>query len=62
MTENASVPRPPPPHHHPPPTTTTTTQVGRKPFNIKESESLQYALMQLQEAPGFQDPRWALCK
>lgn len=31
--------------------------VGRKPFNMKESESLQYAFMQLQDAPGFRDPR-----
>ncbi|GAB4817123.1 hypothetical protein N2152v2_004169 [Parachlorella kessleri] len=32
--------------------------VGRKPFNIKESESLQYAFLGLQDAPGFRDPRW----
>ncbi|PSC73234.1 calcium calmodulin-dependent kinase type IV-like isoform A [Micractinium conductrix] len=32
--------------------------VGRKPFNIKESENLRYALLPLQEAPGLKDPRW----
>ncbi|KAL4857802.1 Calcium/calmodulin-dependent protein kinase type IV [Chlorella vulgaris] len=32
--------------------------VGRKPFNIKESESLRYAMMALTEAPGLKDPRW----
>lgn len=32
--------------------------VGRKPFNIRESENLRYALMSLQEAPGLKDPRW----
>ncbi|KAL4448604.1 hypothetical protein ABPG75_005823 [Micractinium tetrahymenae] len=32
--------------------------VGRKPFNIKESENLRYAVTPLQEAPGLKDPRW----
>ncbi len=41
-----------------------SSQVGRKPFNIRESENLRYALMSLQEAPGLKDPRcvreWAV--
>ena len=32
-------------------------QVGRKPFNIRESENLQYASLSLQAAPGLKDPR-----
>jgi hypothetical protein len=35
-------------------------QVGRKPFNIRESESLRYAFLSLSEAPGLKDPRCAL--
>eukprot|EP00887_Chlorella_sp_A99_P004147 scaffold23.g4147.t1 len=31
--------------------------VGRKPFNIRQTERLQYAFMRLAEAPWFQDPR-----
>ena len=31
--------------------------VGRKPFNMKETENLQYAFMRLRDAPGLQDPR-----
>ena len=38
---------------------TRTPQVGRKPFNIRESESLRYALLPLQSAPGLKDPRCA---
>jgi len=32
--------------------------VGRKPFNIAESENLKYGKMSLAEAPGLKDPRW----
>ncbi len=32
--------------------------VGRKPFNIEDSEKLRYAKMGLAAAPGFKDPRW----
>jgi len=32
--------------------------VGRKPFNINESENLKYVRMQLSDAPGLKDPRW----
>ena len=31
--------------------------VGRKPFNISDSESLSYCHMKLTECPGMQDPR-----
>ena len=41
----------------PPPQPTPLRQVGRKPFNIKQSETLQYAFMTLQDAPGLSDPR-----
>ena len=33
--------------------------VGRKPFNISDSESLSYVHMDLEQCPGMQDPRWA---
>jgi hypothetical protein len=32
--------------------------VGRKPFNIEDSEKLKYAKMGLGAAPGCKDPRW----
>ncbi|KAL3139723.1 hypothetical protein ABBQ38_004029 [Trebouxia sp. C0009 RCD-2024] len=32
--------------------------VGRKPFNIADSESLNYCAMKLAECPGIKDPRW----
>ena len=32
--------------------------VGRKPFNIDDSEKLRYAKMGLSAAPGLKDPRW----
>jgi len=32
--------------------------VGRKPFNIEDSEKLRYAKMGLAAAPGLKDPRW----
>jgi hypothetical protein len=32
--------------------------VGRKPFNIVDSEKLAYARMELKDAPGLKDPRW----
>ncbi|KAH7616342.1 hypothetical protein Ndes2526B_g08437 [Nannochloris sp. 'desiccata'] len=32
--------------------------VGRKPFNIEDSEKLRYAKMGLAAAPGLRDPRW----
>lgn len=31
--------------------------VGRKPFNIADSESLSYCAMTLADCPGMQDPR-----
>ena len=31
--------------------------VGRKPFNIADSESLSYCAMNLADCPGIQDPR-----
>lgn len=31
--------------------------VGRKPFNIADSESLSYCAMELADCPGIQDPR-----
>ena len=31
--------------------------VGRKPFNIADSESLSYCAMNLADCPGVQDPR-----
>ena len=31
--------------------------VGRKPFNISDSESLSYVHMDLEQCPGMQDPR-----
>ena len=31
--------------------------VGRKPFNIAESQSLDYCHMNLAQCPGMQDPR-----
>lgn len=31
--------------------------VGRKPFNIADSESLSYCAMKLADCPGIQDPR-----
>ena len=34
--------------------------VGRKPFNIADSESLSYCAMKLADCPGVQDPRQAL--
>lgn len=32
--------------------------VGRKPFNIADSESLNYCAMKLAECPGIKDPRY----
>lgn len=32
--------------------------VGRKPFNIADSESLSYVHMNLHQCPGMQDPRY----
>ncbi|KAL0031709.1 hypothetical protein WJX79_002351 [Trebouxia sp. C0005] len=32
--------------------------VGRKPFNIADSQSLDYCHMNLADCPGMQDPRW----
>ena len=32
--------------------------VGRKPFNLEDSEKLRYATMGLSNAPGIKDPRW----
>lgn len=32
--------------------------VGRKPFNLEDSEKLRYAKMSLSDAPGLRDPRW----
>lgn len=32
--------------------------VGRKPFNLEDSEKLRYAKMNLSDAPGLRDPRW----
>ncbi|KAL3154387.1 hypothetical protein ABBQ32_013863 [Trebouxia sp. C0010 RCD-2024] len=32
--------------------------VGRKPFNIADSESLNYCAMKLADCPGIKDPRW----
>lgn len=52
--------RHPPPCLHLPataPTAALPPQVGRKPFNIKESESLRYVHLPLQSAPGLKDPR-----
>jgi len=34
--------------------------VGRKPFNIADSQSLDYCHMNLADCPGMQDPRYAL--
>ena len=31
--------------------------VGRKPFNIADSESLNYCSMKLADCPGMKDPR-----
>lgn len=32
--------------------------VGRKPFSVQQSESLQYCDMDIKDAPGLLDPRW----
>lgn len=32
--------------------------VGRKPFNMSETENLKYGKMSLSQAPGLKDPRW----
>ena len=32
--------------------------VGRKPFQLEDSEKLRYAKMSLSDAPGLKDPRW----
>jgi len=34
--------------------------VGRKPFNIADSQSLDYCHMKLADCPGMQDPRYSL--
>ena len=34
--------------------------VGRKPFNIADSQSLDYCHMNLADCPGMQDPRYSL--
>lgn len=31
--------------------------VGRKPFNLKQTQDLSYCKLSLQEAPGLQDAR-----
>lgn len=32
--------------------------VGRKPYNVAESEDLSYCHIDISSAPGVQDPRW----
>lgn len=32
--------------------------VGRKPFSVQQSESLEYCDMDIKDAPGLLDPRW----
>ncbi len=34
--------------------------VGRKPFNIADSQSLDYCHMKLADCPGMQDARYSL--
>ena len=32
--------------------------VGRKPYDLNQSESLEYAAIPIKDAPGMKDPRW----
>ena len=32
--------------------------VGRKPYDLNQSESLEYAAIPVKDAPGMKDPRW----